>query len=146
AASAGEVSTSEILREVMNTVGRKGRLREHVRCEVSVSMLTKGCDANTVTPLLGVRAFGTQLSPDQVVGRWLRRQSYELGDDTGLDGNRLFEPEYADIRGIPFDFASEPVEVKKKPPKPMTRVFAVRERAALSMRLPRVAGYRTELP
>jgi type III restriction enzyme len=146
AASAGSVSDSEILREVMNTVGRKGRLGEHVRCVVSVSMLTEGWDANTVTHILGVRAFGTQLLCEQVVGRGLRRQSYELGDRTDLNGNRLFDTEYADILGIPFDFATEPVNVKKKPPKPVTRVFAVKERAALSMRLPRVAGYRTELP
>ncbi|WP_352645250.1 BPTD_3080 family restriction endonuclease [Mesorhizobium sp. M0408] len=146
AASAGAVSDSEILREVMNTVGRKGRVGEHVRCVVSVSMLTEGWDANTVTHILGVRAFGTQLLCEQVVGRGLRRQSYALGDETDLDGNRLFEPEYADILGIPFDFATEPVDVKKKPPKPVTRVFAVKERSALSMRLPRVAGYRTELP
>jgi type III restriction enzyme len=146
AASAGGVSDSEILREVMNTVGRKGRLGEHVRCVVSVSMLTEGWDANTVTHILGVRAFGTQLLCEQVVGRGLRRQSYELGSETDLDGNRLFDPEYADILGIPFDFASEPVKVKKNPPKPVTRVAAVKERAALSMRIPRVAGYRTELP
>lgn len=146
AAAAGAVSDSEILREVMNTVGRKGRLGEHVRCVVSVSMLTEGWDANNVTHILGVRAFGTQLLCEQVVGRGLRRQSYELGQDRDLDGNPLFEPEYADILGIPFDFASEPVKVIKKPPKPVTRVHAVRERAALAIRIPRVAGYRVELP
>ncbi len=146
AAAAGAVSDSEILREVMNTVGRKGRLGEHVRCVVSVSMLTEGWDANTVTHILGVRAFGTQLLCEQVVGRGLRRQSYELGQDTDLEGNRLFEPEYADILGIPFDFASEPVNVTKKPPKPVTRIHAVKDRAALSIRIPRVAGYRVDLP
>lgn len=112
AAAAGAVSDSEILREVMNTVGRKGRLGEHVRCVVSVSMLTEGWDANNVTHILGVRAFGTQLLCEQVVGRGLRRQSYELGQDRDLEGNPLFEPEYADILGIPFDFASEPVKVR----------------------------------
>ena len=146
AASAGAVTDSEILREVMNTVGRKGRLGEHVRCVVSVSMLTEGWDANTVTHILGVRAFGTQLLCEQVVGRGLRRQSYELGDAVDAEGHRLFEPEYADILGIPFDFATEPTDVVKRPPKPVTRIAAVRERATLSMRLPRVAGYRTELP
>lgn len=146
AAAAGAVTDSEILREVMNTVGRKGRLGEHVRCVVSVSMLTEGWDANTVTHILGVRAFGTQLLCEQVVGRGLRRQSYELGKDTDINGNRLFDPEYADILGIPFDFASEPVNITKKPPKPVTRVHAVKERASLSMRIPRVAGYRVDLP
>ena len=66
-------------------------------------MLTEGWDANTVTHILGVRAFGTQLLCEQVIGRGLRRQSYELDPETGL-----FETEYADILGIPFDFATEP--------------------------------------
>ena len=146
AASASDVSDSEILREVMNTVGRKGRLGEQVRCVVSVSMLTEGWDTNTVTHILGVRAFGTQLLCEQVVGRGLRRQSYEFGDALSKDGHKLFDTEYADVLGIPFDFASEPVQSSPKAPKPVTRVAAVKERSALSMRLPRVAGYRTELP
>lgn len=141
AAEADKISDSDLLREVMNTVGRKGRLGERIRCVVSVSMLTEGWDANTVTHILGVRAFGTQLLCEQVIGRGLRRQSYELNPETGL-----FETEYADILGIPFDFATEPQDVVRKPPKPVTRVFAVRERERLSIRFPRVAGYRTELP
>ena len=63
------ISDQELLREVMNTVGKKGRLGEQIRCVVSVSMLTEGWDANTVTHILGVRAFGTQLLCEQVVGR-----------------------------------------------------------------------------
>ena len=78
-------------REVMNTVGKKGRLGEQIRCVVSVSMLTEGWDANTVTHILGVRAFGTQLLCEQVVGRGLRRQSYDLNDEG------LFNVEYADV-------------------------------------------------
>ena len=146
AADAGAVSDSEILREVMNTVGRKGRLGEQIRCVVSVSMLTEGWDANTVTHILGVRAFGTQLLCEQVIGRGLRRQSYELGENQDLEGHPLFDTEYADILGIPFDFATEPQAVKKPTPKPVTRIFAVRERQRLSIRFPRVAGYRTEIP
>ncbi len=75
-----DLSDSEILRGVMNTVGKTGRLGESVRCVVSVSMLTEGWDANTVTHVLGVRAFGTQLLCEQVIGRALRRQSYEPND------------------------------------------------------------------
>lgn len=145
-AAAGEVSDSEVLREVLNTVGRKDRLGEQIRCVVSVSMLTEGWDANTVTHILGVRAFGTQLLCEQVIGRGLRRQSYELGQETDLEGHPLFDTEYADILGIPFDFATEPVDVVRKPPKPVTRVFAVKGREHLSIRFPRVAGYRAELP
>ncbi|MEX0953650.1 MAG: DEAD/DEAH box helicase family protein [Rhizobiaceae bacterium] len=139
-AAAGNISDSELLREVMNTVGQTGRLGERIRCVVSVSMLTEGWDANTVTHILGVRAFGTQLLCEQVIGRGLRRQSYELND------RGLFNTEYADIMGIPFDFATEPQKVIRTPPKKMTRVQARRERERLSIRFPRVAGYRTELP
>ena len=67
-------------------------------------MLTEGWDANTVTHVLGVRAFGTQLLCEQAVGRSLRRQSYELNDDG------VFPVEYADVLGIPFDFTARPVD------------------------------------
>jgi type III restriction enzyme len=148
AASVENVSDGELLREVMNTVGQEGRLGEQVRCVVSVSMLTEGWDANTVTHILGVRAFGTQLLCEQVVGRGLRRQSYEIADENGhdKDGNPLFGVEYADILGIPFDFATEPVKVTKSKPKPVTRVFAQRDREKLAIHFPRIAGYRVELP
>jgi type III restriction enzyme len=104
-------------------------------------MLTEGWDANTVTHILGVRAFGTQLLCEQVVGRGLRRQSYDL------DENGLLSVEYADILGIPFDFTAKPVVAPPKPPRPTVRVCAVRpERDALEIRFPRVEGYRIELP
>ncbi|MGH7085844.1 MAG: restriction endonuclease, partial [Acetobacteraceae bacterium] len=136
-----EMSESALLREVMNTVGRSGRLGEQIRCVVSVSMLTEGWDANTVTHILGVRAFGTQLLCEQVVGRGLRRQSYDLNPETCL-----FDVEYADIMGIPFDFTTSPQEAKPTKPKPVTRVYAIRERAALEINFPRVSGYRRDLP
>jgi type III restriction enzyme len=141
---ADDIDDAELLREVMNTVGRVGRLGESVQCVVSVSMLTEGWDANTVTHILGVRAFGTQLLCEQVVGRGLRRQSYELNE------NGLFDVEYADVLGIPFDFTSKPVVVKRTPPKLVTRVQAVKERVAerpeLEISFPRVEGYRVDLP
>lgn len=140
------VSDEDLLREVMNTVGKEGRLGEQIRCVVSVSMLTEGWDTNTVTHILGVRAFGTQLLCEQVIGRALRRLSYEPGAATDPGGRPLLDAEYADILGVPFDFAAEQVKVTKTPPKPVTRVFAVKARAALAIRFPRVAGYRTELP
>ena len=137
----GEASEAALLREVMNTVGRPGRLGEQIRCVVSVSMLTEGWDTNTVTHILGVRAFGTQLLCEQVVGRGLRRQSYDLNPETGL-----FDVEYADIMGIPFDFAASPQVAKPTTPKPVTRVHAIKERAALEIVFPRVSGYRRDLP
>jgi len=138
--SPDSISDSDLLREVMNTVGKQGRLGEQIRCVVSVSMLTEGWDTNTVTHILGVRAFGTQLLCEQVVGRALRRQSYDLNDDD------LFDVEYADILGIPFDFTAKPVVAPPKPPKPVTRVHSIREREALTISFPRVVGYRKDLP
>ena len=144
AQEADQIDDAELLREVMNTVGQVGRLGEQIRCVVSVSMLTEGWDANTVTHILGVRAFGTQLLCEQVVGRGLRRQSYELNE------HGLFDVEYADVLGIPFDFTAKPVVVKPTPPKLVTRVQAVKERVAqrpeLEIAFPRVEGYRVDLP
>ena len=141
AQAADKLDDATLLREVMNTVGKVAKLGEQIRCVVSVSMLTEGWDANTVTHILGVRAFGTQLLCEQVVGRGLRRQSYDLNDDG------LFNVEYADILGIPFDFASKPVIAPVGKPRETVRVHAVRpDRDALEIRFPRVEGYRVELP
>ncbi len=138
---AENISDQELLREVMNTVGKPGRLGDSIRCVVSVSMLTEGWDANTVSHVLGVRAFGTQLLCEQVIGRALRRQSYEL------NGDGLFDVEYADVLGIPFDFTAKPVVAPPKQPRETVQVRAVRpERDALEICFPRVAGYRVELP
>ncbi|MBB3763443.1 BPTD_3080 family restriction endonuclease [Sphingomicrobium lutaoense] len=139
--AAEKIDDATILREVMNTVGRKGQLGEGIRCVVSVSMLTEGWDANTVTHVLGVRAFGTQLLCEQVIGRALRRQSYELQDDG------KFGVEYADIFGIPFDFTAQPVVAPPKPPPEQVRVHAISpDRDNVEIRFPRVEGYRTEMP
>jgi type III restriction enzyme len=138
---AENLSDQDILREVMNTVGKQGRLGDSIRCVVSVSMLTEGWDARTVTHVLGVRAFSTQLLCEQVIGRALRRQSYDLNEED------LFNVEYADVLGIPFDFTAKPVVAPPQKPRETIRVKAVRpERDALEIRFPRVAGYRVELP
>lgn len=135
------LSDQDLLREVMNTVGRYGRLGGGIRCVVSVSMLTEGWDTNTVTHVLGVRAFGTQLLCEQVIGRALRRQSYDLNE------RGLFNTEYADVLGIPFDFTAEPVISKPQKPRETIQVKALRpERDHLEITFPRVEGYRIELP
>ena len=142
---AEKITDQDLLREVMNTVGKPGRLGGSIRCVVSVSMLTEGWDANTVTHVLGVRAFGTQLLCEQVVGRALRRQSYDLNEDGPHEG--LFSVEYADVLGIPFDFTAKPVVAPPQPPRETIHVKAVRpDRDSLEIRFPRVAGYRIELP
>lgn len=136
-----DIDDATLLREVMNTVGKAGNLGESIRCVVSVSMLTEGWDANTVTHVLGVRAFGTQLLCEQVIGRALRRQSYDLNE------NGLFNVEYADVLGIPFNFTAKPVIAPPQPPRETIQVKAILpEREALEIQFPRVAGYRVELP
>jgi type III restriction enzyme len=138
--SIDQITDEDLLREVMNTVGKPGKLGEHVKCVVSVSMLTEGWDANTVTHILGVRAFGTQLLCEQVVGRGLRRISYEP------DENGMFEPEYAEIYGVPFSFI--PTSRSTKSPGPSrkpTRVRALEERTYAEITFPRVIGYRYDI-
>jgi len=137
---AEDITEQDLLREVMNTVGKKNRLGDSIRCVVSVSMLTEGWDANTVTHVLGVRAFGTQLLCEQVIGRALRRQSYDLNEED------LFNVEYADMLGIPFDFTAKPVVSPPQPPRETIQVRAVRpERDNCEIRFPRVEGYCVEL-
>ena len=141
ARSGDSITDQELLREVMNTVGKAGQLGGGIRCVVSVSMLTEGWDANTVTHVLGIRAFGTQLLCEQVIGRALRRQSYDLNEEG------QFNVEYADVFGIPFDFTAKPVIGPPQPPRETVQVRAVRpERDALEIEFPRVEGYRVELP
>ena len=138
---AESLSDQDLLREVMNTVGVAGRLGGSTRCVVSVSMLTEGWDARTVTHILGVRAFGTQLLCEQVVGRALRRQSYDLNEEG------LFNVEYADVLGIPFDFTAQPVAARQPKPRETVPVRAITpDRDACEIRFPRVQGYRVELP
>ena len=134
------ITDEDLLREVMNTVGRPGRLGEQVKCVVSVSMLTEGWDVQAVTHILGVRAFSTQLICEQVVGRALRRISYVPNEDG------MFDPEYAEVYGVPFSFlptagSSKAVRLPKTP----THVQALAERAGAEFRFPNVIGYRYEL-
>ena len=137
---AEDLTDDDLLREVMNTVGKPGKLGEQVRCVVSVSMLTEGWDANTVTHILGVRAFGTQLLCEQVVGRGLRRMSYAVNDQD------FFDPQYAEVYGVPFSFI--PTAGSQGPVRPgptPTHVRALAERIACEITFPRLIGYRYEL-
>lgn len=161
AGAADTLTDGDILREVVNTVGRPQALGAHVRCVVSVSMLTEGWDANTVTHVVGIRAFGSQLLCEQVAGRALRRRSYDLAayDAQGreipaADIHRYsprnitykFPPEYAHIIGVPFTTfkGNAGASGTARPPHPVTRVYALPEREALEIRFPVVTGYRVE--
>jgi type III restriction enzyme len=150
--STEDLSDEDLLREVMNTVGKPSKLGEGVKGVVSVSMLTEGWDANTVTHILGVRAFGTQLLCEQVVGRGLRRMSYAPvtkrvqvnGQATEIEA---FATEYAEVFGVPFSFIPTAASVSEVTPGVQpTRVRALEERADCEIRFPRLVGYRFVLP
>jgi type III restriction enzyme len=139
--STEKLTDEDLLREVMNTVGKKGKLGENVKCVVSVSMLTEGWDANTVTHILGVRAFSTQLLCEQVVGRGLRRRNYVAKRDG------MFDPEYAEVYGVPFSFIPCSGSTTEPKPGPIpTRVRALEDRIDCKITFPRVSGYRYDLP
>jgi type III restriction enzyme len=139
--SVENISDSDLLREVLNTVGKPRKLGEHIRCVVSVSMLTEGWDANNVTHILGVRAFSTQLICEQVVGRGLRRMSYELNE------RGLLTEEYAEIYGVPFAFIPcSGRALEDTPGKPVYYVQTEPSRSHARISFPRVVGYRYEAP
>ena len=126
---------AELLRVQVDTVGRIGKPGEQIQNVISVGMLSEGWDAKTVTHVMGLRAFTSQLLCEQVIGRGLRRTAYEITPETGL-----FEPEYVNVFGVPFTFL--PHESKEgmipKPPKPKTAVEPVPDKAAFAMSWPNV--------
>ena len=156
--SAEDITDAEILREAVNTVGKRGALGHHIRCVVSVSMLTEGWDANTVTHVVGLRAFGSQLLCEQVAGRALRRVNYSVllpydantGEELPLNTQRKkdvvwkFPPEYAHIIGVPFKLYKG--GTTNVPKANLTRIYALPDREALEITFPVVDGYRIEYP
>lgn len=152
--SVSDITEAGILREVVNTVGKPGKLGAHIKCIVSVSMLTEGWDANTVTHIMGLRAFGSQLLCEQVAGRALRRSSYFLqGYDK--DGNptndkrkvvlEKFPPEYAHIIGIPFKMMRGGTTPPPQRPGEVHSIEPIPEREkAHEIRFPNIIGYRID--
>jgi len=125
---------AEFLRRMVYTVGQKGESGEQIQNVISVGMLSEGWDAKTVTHIMGLRAFSSQLLCEQVVGRGLRRTSYDVGEDG------LFEPEYVNIFGVPFTFL--PHEggegTPPPPPKPKTQIEPVKEKEKYALSWPNV--------
>ena len=124
---------AELLRRKVDTVGRENELGEQIQNVISVGMLSEGWDAKTVTHIMGVRAFSSQLLCEQVVGRGLRRVSYDVGKDG------LFEPEYVNIFGVPFTFLPhEGNGSLPPPPLPKTRIEPVKEKLTHAITWPNV--------
>lgn len=134
-ATLSKAEAAAILRETVDTVGQKGKRGEQIRNVISVGMLSEGWDAKTVTHILGLRAFSSQLLCEQVVGRGLRRTSYDLAE-----GSDMFTPEYVNIFGIPFTFlpheSDEDGTAPKTPPK--TQVEALKERLEYEIQWPNI--------
>ncbi len=152
--SAENITDAQILREVVNTVGQQGRLGAFIRCVVSVSMLTEGWDANTVTHIMGIRAFGSQLLCEQVAGRALRRMNYFLQgydkegnptDDKRKIVIEKFPPEYAHIIGIPFNMFKGGKTTQPAIPRKTVQIAPIPEQQKLfEITFPNVVGYRVE--
>jgi len=109
---------AEFLRRMVDTVGKDREPGEQIQNVISVGMLSEGWDAKTVTHIMGLRAFTSQLLCEQVVGRGLRRTSYEVNPETGL-----FEPEYVNIFGVPFTFLPHESTEGGPPPPPAPKTL-----------------------
>ena len=131
---------AEELREKVDTVGKKGQPGEQIQHVISVGMLSEGWDAKTVTHIMGLRAFTSQLLCEQVVGRGLRRWSYDINQETGL-----FEPEYVNVFGVPFTFLPHEGEgvgiyggIPPPPPTPKTRIHVDDDKKEFEITWPNV--------
>ena len=138
--SSSKKSIAEELREKVDTVGKKGQPGERIQNVISVGMLSEGWDAKTVTHIMGLRAFTSQLLCEQVVGRGLRRTCYDVNQETGL-----FEPEYVNVFGVPFTFLPHEVEsvgsdggVPPPPPTPKTRIHVDEDKKEFEINWPNV--------
>ncbi len=122
------------LRQTVDTIGREGELGEQIQHVISVGMLTEGWDAKTVTHIMGLRAFSSQLLCEQVVGRGLRRTSYDIEE------NGMFAPEYVNIFGVPFAFMphESPKDTTVKPTAPKQRIQPLAEKSEFEIRFPNV--------
>jgi type III restriction enzyme len=126
---------AELIRRTVGTVGKLGEPGEQIQSVISVGMLSEGWDAKTVTHIMGLRAFSSQLLCEQVVGRGLRRTSYEVNPGTGL-----FDAEYVNIFGVPFTFLPHESQdgPPPPPPTPKTRVEPEPEKREFEIRWPNV--------
>jgi type III restriction enzyme len=137
--SGSRKDAAERLREIVATVGKRGAPGEHIRCVVSVQMLSEGWDANNVTHIFGLRAFGSQLLCEQVVGRGLRRMDYTPDPETGL-----LTEEYVDVYGVPFSvipFKGRDTQKPAPEDKPKNHVRSLDERKHFEIHFPVVEGY-----
>lgn len=130
-----KLKNEELLREIVDSVGKARKAGEQIQHVIAVAMLSEGWDTKNVTHIMGLRAFSSQLLCEQVVGRGLRRVSYDVDPETGL-----FQPEYVNIFGVPFSFLPNEGTDGPPPPPPsaQTRIEVVPERAEHEITWPNV--------
>lgn len=133
-----ELKKEELLRAIVDNVGKRNTAGQDLQKVISVAMLSEGWDAKNVTHIMGLRAFTSQLLCEQVIGRGLRRVSYDKEEGGDRDG--LFVTEYVNIFGVPLsiyqDNSDDPTPLT--PPKPSTQIEVVKERAEHELRWPNI--------
>lgn len=142
-----EKKKEEVLRRLVDTVGKRNEAGQDLQNVISVAMLSEGWDAKNVTHIMGLRAFTSQLLCEQVIGRGLRRVGYDFETVTGPDGieRELLRPEYVNIFGVPLSIFQEADDdgYTPPPPKPSTQVSSLAERAEQEIRWPNVLRIET---
>ena len=132
----------ELLRHIVDNVGKRGTAGQDLQNVISVAMLSEGWDAKNVTHIMGLRAFTSQLLCEQVIGRGLRRVSYDTEEVECPDGKvrRLFKPEFVNVFGVPLSVFQDVGEGGEPPPppKPSTQVESLADRAELDISWPNV--------
>ncbi len=130
----GGLKKEELLREIVDNVGKRGTAGQDLQTVISVAMLSEGWDAKNVPHIMGLRAFTSQLLCEQVIGRGLRRVAYDL------DENGHFNPEYVNVFGVPLSIFQDVGEGGEAPPppKPSTQIESLIDRNAFEIRWPNV--------
>ena len=139
----------ELLREIVDNVGKQGRAGQDIQKVISVAMLSEGWDAKNVTHIMGLRAFTSQLLCEQVIGRGLRRVAYDMEAVVGADGvtRQLFKPEYVNIFGVPLSIFQDVGDGGEAPPSPKssTQIETLAERNSMEIKWPNVVRVDTVL-
>jgi type III restriction enzyme len=124
----------QLLRELVDSVGRRSQAGQDLQNVVSVAMLSEGWDAKNVTHIMGLRAFTSQLLCEQVIGRGLRRVAYDM------DKDGLYLPEFVNVFGVPLSIAMQPGDagVSPPPPKPSTQIESLSARNVHEIKWPNI--------
>lgn len=133
----------QLLRAIIDNVGKRNTAGQDLQNVISVAMLSEGWDAKNVTHIMGLRAFTSQLLCEQVIGRGLRRVSYDTERVLCPDGieRDLFVPEYVNVFGVPLSIFQDTDESDlggRQPPKPSTQIESLKERSELEISWPNV--------